>query len=416
MRNPLLSRSVTDLPRLADHAAIAAAVLAGAAIPAVIIVGRAAMGVAWALLALAILVAYGAGRRWPLISPESRAAFKLLLAATLLWLPSLLVSPAPLVSLGTWLRTEALVVTTILFWTFFSSDQCNLKIAHRVFVAGMVLAGGFGAYALLVDPQIISFRAPRPYPELQLKAAASVVACALPVLLYFGWRLGGRWRPLSLLACVLGSVIMLETHSKSSLAGVIIALAVAVAVKLFRRSKRDVILAAAVGTVAVMGGWLAWLLSQPVLAQYGEYAVRLPVWLVDRHRQIIWQFAMERFTEMPWLGWGLNTADLVPGGQDLIPGLGYELIPSHPHNWLVQLALESGLVGVLPTLAVVLWVFATACTRWRQREQIQALAWLSLWSAFWMASMFNFSFWALWWTASAALLSVLVLAARENQA
>lgn len=416
MRKFSLPRSVTTAPRLADHAAIAAAVFAGAAIPAVIVIGRAAMGVAWALLALALLVAYGAGRRWPLVSPGSQRALKVLLVATALWLPSLLVSPTPLVSLGTWLRTDALVVTAIVVWAFFASDQGNLRIARLVFVAGMVVAGIFGAYALLVDPRIIAFRTANPSPGLQLKAAASVVACALPVLLYSGWRLGGHWRWLALLACGLGSVIMLETQSKSSLAGVLIALVVALALRLFRRFDGRVVVAAAAAAIAALGGWLAWLLSQPPLTYYGDYAVRLPMWLVDRHRQVIWQFAMGKFTEKPWLGWGLNTADLVPGGQDLIPGMGYELIPSHPHNWVVQLLLESGLVGALPTIAVVSWVFVTACMQWRRHERIETLTWLSLWSAFWVASMFNFSFWAIWWTASAALLAVLVQAAREETA
>ncbi len=64
------------------------------------------------------------------------------------------------------------------------------------------------------------------------------------------------------------------------------------------------------------------------------------------HRLTIWRFAAEAIAARPVLGWGLNSARELPGGERLsAPGL--QVLPLHPHNAALQWWLELGAVGAL---------------------------------------------------------------------
>jgi O-antigen ligase len=408
--------STQSKERLADIAASAAAVFTGLTLPASIVVGRAAVGVGLGLILLSLLASLALGRRWIALPPGGRPALLAIALVGVSWLPATLLSLDLTMSVVSGFRTLALAACTVLLVGFLRSDPARGTVALKVFVGGMVLAGVFTTLALEVDPRLVAFRAKAgAEPWLQLKASASVMACALPVMLFAGHQLGRRWLMAAALAVALGLVLMVETHSRSSMAGVLIAILLAALLAPTRRLPHAVPLAAAGTILAALAGWLAWLLSQPPLASYGPYDIRLPLWIIDRHRQVIWQFTTERFLEHPWFGWGLNVADRIPGGQDLIPGMGYEFIPAHPHSWAVQLMTEGGVIGFAPLLAIVLGVAVMAAADWRRRGGGRTLTWLTLWSAFWVASLFNFSFWAAWWTASNALLAALTLSAPEKR-
>lgn len=64
------------------------------------------------------------------------------------------------------------------------------------------------------------------------------------------------------------------------------------------------------------------------------------------HRIQIWRFAVQRIVERPVLGWGLDAARDIPGGDAIAPGtIGATLMPLHPHNGPLQVWLELGAVG-----------------------------------------------------------------------
>lgn len=87
------------------------------------------------------------------------------------------------------------------------------------------------------------------------------------------------------------------------------------------------------------------------------------------HRLLIWDFTLERIAERPILGWGLDTSRAIPGGTDLrhihyvVPWSDKPIthpdqnLPLHPHNAVLQIWLELGLLGVLITMLGVwkLW-------------------------------------------------------------
>lgn len=87
--------------------------------------------------------------------------------------------------------------------------------------------------------------------------------------------------------------------------------------------------------------------------------------LTAQQRLIIWQATLERILEKPFLGHGVNAAptwtQTYASRPDLLEQLAPDLIhnriiPNHPHNMAMQLWAETGLIGVL--LCVALLVMA----------------------------------------------------------
>lgn len=83
------------------------------------------------------------------------------------------------------------------------------------------------------------------------------------------------------------------------------------------------------------------------------------------HRLLIWDFTLDRIAERPLLGWGLDTSRAIPGGKELRP-IHYVVpwsdkpithpdqnLPLHPHNAVLQIWLELGLLGIVFTMIAV---------------------------------------------------------------
>jgi O-antigen ligase len=112
------------------------------------------------------------------------------------------------------------------------------------------------------------------------------------------------------------------------------------------------------------------------------------------------------------MGWGINTINLVP----LLPGtspieFGVPVLPSHPHNWVLEIFAETGIVGGLPMLFAVILQFVIMLRRYRADGRPEILAALSASAAFWISGLFNFSFWSAWWQVSYILVLALLYAA-----
>src|SRR3546814_12594177 len=85
--------------------------------------------------------------------------------------------------------------------------------------------------------------------------------------------------------------------------------------------------------------------SPPVPFQ-GRDSLRLPTFVIDAHRQVIWSFTLEHVAIAPWFGVGMNVVNNLPGAHELIPGINAEYIPSHPHNWILEIIVETGWIGL----------------------------------------------------------------------
>ena len=132
----------------------------------------------------------------------------------------------------------------------------------------------------------------------------------------------------------------------------------------------------------------------------------IPTSLLDAHRQIIWGYSFEKVKNKVLLGYGADTSNFIDGSQKVI---GHQstgtmhFIPSHPHNFFIELILEIGLLGSFSfffLLLNTLYVFS------RNNKIPRHLIFFNFY--FWGASLVNFSFWAAWWQGSYFLILSLV--------
>ena len=131
-----------------------------------------------------------------------------------------------------------------------------------------------------------------------------------------------------------------------------------------------------------------------------NFEPKIPTQIVDIHRQFMWGFSIKKFLENPILGVGPDTSNFIPEGQKEI-GSKYTgkmfLISSHPHNFLIELLLEVGILGFFSFIIFLICLnieIAKRCSR----TQIYFLLFFN--SYFWGASLVNFSFWQGWWQSS----------------
>ena len=183
-------------------------------------------------------------------------------------------------------------------------------------------------------------------------AVVILVMTAFPL---FGRDLSTTRHKLYLALAVLGLLVtILQSGSASALLGLVAGLAVW---GLYSRYSRAMVRVLTVGLPIAV-------LAMPVfiypLANNPEPIVRsipnFPNSFI--HRLLIWDFTLERVAERPVLGWGLDTSRAIPGGTDLrpihfvVPWSDKPIthpdqnLPLHPHNAVLQIWLELGLIGV----------------------------------------------------------------------
>lgn len=377
------------------------AFLIGAAIPTVVF-GRALMQAVIALALIAVVALMAARRTRPALPKATDAATIAAAAIFIAWLPSIALSIDPALSALTWLRTLLCIGGGVLLAGFLNSED-RLRLCLKALVVTSLAGLTYAALAIGPFPEIVAglrggggdsgmvaLRAVR-----ILKSSASMALCLMPVLLWAGWRLGGQWRWAGVTGILLSLILIEGTSSRSGVAGLIPAVLVVVALVFLRRHPKLLLPLVAVMSLCAAGG--VWFIATRPPVVQGELVYHLPLWLIDRHRQVIWEFVGLRFLEAPWFGHGLNAINLIAGAHDIIPGIPHEFVPSHPHNWLIEIGAETGLVGLIPVLVLVVLTAWRDAAAYLRDGNGQALARLALWLAFWCAALFNFSIWAPWW-------------------
>src|SRR3546814_7480112 len=73
-----------------------------------------------------------------------------------------------------------------------------------------------------------------------------------------------------------------------------------------------------------------------------------------QYRLHVWDVVSTRIAELPAFGWGCDASPDLPTDdfQPFLPG--GKVMPSHPHNGALQIMVETGLVGSLLVLALLL--------------------------------------------------------------
>jgi O-antigen ligase len=127
------------------------------------------------------------------------------------------------------------------------------------------------------------------------------------------------------------------------------------------------------------------------------------------HRLHIWNFAAQRITDAPVIGWGLDAARRIPGGDTKLAG-GGNVMSVHTHNGSLQIWLELGAVGALifAGLLAALWLRIAIL----EERSLRAGGTGLLLSALMVANL-SFGIWQTWWMASLALSGLLFMIAQK---
>ena len=141
----------------------------------------------------------------------------------------------------------------------------------------------------------------------------------------------------------------------------------------------------------------------------------IPLNFIDVHRQFIWGFSIERIKDKFLFGYGPDTSNFIEGSQRTI-GLNnnnyytgdMNFIPSHPHNFIIELMLETGFIGL--TLFILFIVIINMLILKISKSLESKIFLIFFNSYFWGSSLVNFSFWLGWWQASYYLFLSLIAA------
>jgi O-antigen ligase len=336
-----------------------------------------------------------AGMARCLRSPVGIALAVLFLA----WVPNLFVSPDPAKSLQVWVRTIAYLSLGAMLWAYLREDRDALALTGKIIIIGAAFTVVLVAVNFLGGTEYI--RALRlkefteGYPPKVMKHYASPAACMIPVLLYIGWRLGRNWFVLAVAACIGFGAFAYLTGSGAAAAGFLVGLYCAGLAWCAKGGWKLPLAGAAVLAVGVVAGFL-WLGAQevPTRGNFEDYSVSH--YLLDRHRQLIWMFVLEKVPDALWFGHGIDAINKTPGADTQIPFLKAEVLPSHPHSWALEIVAETGVLGASAMIFVLGLVFIRACRSYPSAPGA-AVTLTALLGIYFGSGLFSFSFWASWW-------------------
>jgi len=390
-------------------------VLLGLAVPALVF-GRTVMAVLVAVFFLAVAVsgplrkAFLEGLRRPI----GTTSFYLVVVMFACWLPGLRESLDVVDSGQVFLRT-ALIVT--LFLPLLALLQADRNLHDAVLKAMMASAVVFLAYALfaiLVTPQIYWGLRLHGWDNISpafkpLKAYSALAVMIVPVSMWCAVRFRDLWRAVAMAVAGGFLVLVWLTSNRAAMAGLVGA-AIVVAALLSKRMPVRYRVLVAFLAAGVIGAVSYWLFHDraPIEVPEGEWL--FPTWLIDFERQAMWRHVWNIAWDFPLFGIGINTINLTPGADVVIPGTNdTHIVSSHPHNWVVEIFAETGLFGLVGLCAVLLFAAIRIVRGYVSDSDPAWLAAIAALTGYWTSGLFNFSVWAAWWQISLLIMMAVTL-------
>lgn len=395
------------------------AVLAGMAIPSLVF-GRVVFAICFSLSFIAMLASGLHRPIWRELVAIAKSPIGLIIFGTLaIWTVSSMLSNFPIRSLEATTRTALFVglATVVNLALRKAPDLSELCMQTLVFSA--LACTALAILEMIALPELywgLRFKGWVSTPlKSELKGFSALALMLAPLMALALWNWTGRLRRVAALALFVVVLLALLTGNRSVIAGFLgVAAAVAIAA-IARRGIDKYAIWSALGVVtlvAVTIGWLHYSRQSAVqVAPPGDWL--FPVWLIDFERQTIWQHVLEIARKSPWLGVGANTINFTPGADAPLPGHRFlHIVPAHPHNWVVEVFAEVGILGLI-SLAIVIMVAAyLQVKQYKQTLSPGALAALAIMAGYWVSGLFNFSYWSAWWQLSFVLAIAISTAGR----
>jgi O-antigen ligase len=411
------------------------AVLTGIAVPCLVF-GRVIMALPL-ILAVLLLVWFPERRQyWRALLDQVRTPIGMMVLVTLaLWLPSMVVSPLPLRSMEAWVRVPVFIGLIFFLSAMLSERQEALALALKALIITGTIATLFALFSLTFLPEVLAFFRLLGWsamptteagsflsssgsvfsPHNILKSYGALSVLMVPVLVWAGWRTGAGWRGL-VVATVVGLLaVVWLTYNRSAIAGLFVMAVVFAGLMMLVYRRPVIYVASFVFILVVMVSLMLWLYETRfgIIPYLPEGTIGFfPSWLIDYQRQMIWDRAFDFGMDAPWFGNGINAINFLPGADAPMPRNNLNIIPAHPHNWLVEVFAETGAIGAFALLTVVITLCLKLAGDFLRYGDTALLAALMVNVGYWGSGLLNFSFWSAWWQVSYLLMTAFCLAGR----
>jgi O-antigen ligase len=278
---------------------------------------------------------------------------------------------------------------------FASSFVAGLWITAVMLCSQMLPRGGIFTAAtdiFDIDPNILLSK------DIN-RGLCAMAVLAWPALLAV-YAVGKRWHIFLMSFLIVAGV--LGMHSLSAKVGVIAGVFSFYAVLYGRRAVAPVLLYSA----------LLFVFAWPAVFYFGEDWIREHVYEhvpdSSKHRIEIWHFAMEKWQEKPFIGWGVDTSRVMPGGMEEVHPT-WVAMPMHPHNAIIQILLEQGIIGL--GLAFIAIVMALRFVLGMYQENALARAAITATVISYLMIGFSaFNLWQAWWVSQLFINAILIVA------
>jgi O-antigen ligase len=345
----------------------------------------------------------------------------MLLIAALFWVPNLFQSSDPVRSLEAGSRMFIFIGLAVLFWAVLVENTSLHGLLCRTFIIASGVAIIVALIAELAVPELywfMHFKGWRDVPVgTSLKSFAALAVFMIPALLWIGFRLRGWWVLFSVASAFGFLALVGLTYNRATIAGLIVMIVFGAGLVAWASRSRLIRISLPLGALAVLIGVLVWLsMTRQRPGFDGDWY--LPLWLVDYQRQSIWKFAAEIVQQNFWFGMGMNTINFAPGAEAVIPNTIHKLkmIPSHPHNWILEVMAETGVFGLLSLSGAIAVSIFHMIRKFLLNGDNAYLIAACMSVGYWVSGLFNFSFWSAWWQMSFVLIIALCLSQQSGPA
>ena len=117
------------------------------------------------------------------------------------------------------------------------------------------------------------------------------------------------------------------------------------------------------------------------------------------HRLIIWSYVKEKILEKPLIGHGFfSSRNIANKMRHTKSETKYQLIPLHPHNSILQIWLELGVLGIIIFFSFIKFILDKIYYYVQINRSVATVAFITFFQIFTIGQI-SFGFWQSWWLA-----------------
>lgn len=235
------------------------------------------------------------------------------------------------------------------------------------------------------------------FPHDMNRGATFTALCAWPVLYYLHMQHRNHLYTTILWALIFFTLINLE--SLAATAGYAIGSLALLCIICLRNYARHLILLGVAFVFIIIPITMSMINPHQVINSHPQIPVSA------QHRLHIWSFSADKAQEQALIGKGLGSSKYIEKHKSDWPGENIDPLPSHPHNVIMQVWLELGVIGLIFYATLVLAILLSIFKNKNLNFTTQAFA-TSYIISFLTISATAYNGWQSWWIGSFLMLSL----------